>query len=399
MRSHIPRSLLALSIALVGLTQAPAAAQCNGVPDGLSNGLPCTQAALIAQNGKATTTALAVCWQDCQPVALGFYDAEWGLPAPVKKPMWPGAACGWDTVRFRIYTGNQNLWSGKLRMVYSRTWMEANPVAQYQVWRFLVNGDLSPIVPNTCATPPCAASFGNLVHFSGYIDYAFNCANNTWEHAWMLAHTCDRIEHAPGFPRAGFFHPDWEYTFVGPGAGFNVGVAPTLENGGSSFEALRSWDLTVMPPRCRFEEPMQQFSINTQQTSCLCGTGPGQWHEALMFGAGQWGSSFAPIPGSQTFLSMAVGSWTNPLVYPGQTEVRWNTSYVSYIDGCVGPPKAEYFYGATTTTSNFPFQVQGGGFTPLPQQFVDMANQKRIPPNVNMRNTPVWSDHVLNLNL
>lgn len=124
-------------------------------------------------------------------------------------------------------------------------------------------------------------------------------------------------------------------------------------------------------------------------------------HEAVMGGAGQWGSSFFPIPGSRTLLSIALGSWTNALSYPGNTELRWNTSYLDYIDPCLGPnPRKEHFFGVTTLTSNFTYHTNtNGSITQLPAMFVDQANTRRIQPNADVLNVPHWNDHVLNLNL
>ena len=69
------------------------------------------------------------------------------------------------------------------------------------------------------------------VRFTGFVDYARSCADNLYEHAWMLTHQCDQIDHAPGFPRAGVFHPDRPYTFVGPAAGFIVDPIQPIEAG------------------------------------------------------------------------------------------------------------------------------------------------------------------------
>jgi hypothetical protein len=59
-----------------------------------------------------------------------------------------------------------------------------------------------------CAVPPCAPPFGLKVHFSGYIDYAIDCSTGQMLNAWMVTHGCDSVDHAPGYPRAGSFHPD-----------------------------------------------------------------------------------------------------------------------------------------------------------------------------------------------
>jgi hypothetical protein len=203
-------------------------------------------------------------------------------------------------------------WGGKLRMHYSRTWLETGTNQQFQVWRFLVNGDLVPTaaaggVP--CPVPPCAAPHGGRVRFTGYVDYARDCASGQFQFAWMLSHVCDKIDHAPGFPRAGVFHPDRSYTFVGPAAGFVPGPVQPLEGGATAFEDVRRLIYpmpgTTGPIMCDFEERIQH-SLMPQQQFCSCATGGNpapQWLLGNLFIGGSCGTTvttpggpFLPVP-------------------------------------------------------------------------------------------------------
>ena len=86
----------------------------------------------------------------------------------------------------------------------ARTWIET-PVAgtQLQVWRSLINGDFGPTtsVPNTpCTIPGCSVAYSRY-YFTGYIDYALDCATNQWQVAFGLTHECDGIHHTPASVR------------------------------------------------------------------------------------------------------------------------------------------------------------------------------------------------------
>jgi hypothetical protein len=91
--------------------------------------------------------------------------------------------------------------------------------------------------------------------------------------------------------------------------------------------------------------------------------------------------------------------WTNPAVFPGVEEVRWNCSEVSWAD-CIGTVRIEYHFGATTAGGYQAFSLNTA--TPpmlLPLTFVDHANSMLLPNGVPTRNRPYKSDHVVNLNL
>jgi hypothetical protein len=388
---------LVLALAVAGRS----AAQC-GSSDGLDGGFSCQSGAFVSlQQGGFNQPALGICWKDCGLDTTKNYNAKWTALVPVPGGVPPGPCCGWFTTNLTLLQGSQLRWFGKLHCSYSRTWSEVASPKMYQVWRYLVNGDLQPAVPlaGPCALPPCAAPNGNKVRFTGYIDYAQDCSipGGLTERAWMLTHACDAIDHVAGFPRGGTYHPDRFYTFLGPRLGFVVGAGSTLESGPSALEAIRSWDALALPARCQHEEPLIFGNFSPSASVCMCGIGPPLWYEAFFNAAGAFGATVNPFLGSDPFRSFPIGMWTNPSAYPGPEEVRWNTNHLDYVE-CTGVSRQEYYFGVTTAGGFAPFSLTPG-VGPLPNIFVDQSNSVILPANVATRNRPYRSDHILNLNL
>jgi len=396
------RSLF-LSLCLVFGASTTAAAQCF-TPDGLdplATG-PCQSAQLQAPSIALQDKALGICWQNCGVGATLQYRATWGKMNP-SVGINGVVDCGWCTTRLVLSSGNQARWGGVLNAHYARTWMEQpNSATRLQVWRYLLNGDLRRMAanPGPCGVPACVPANGNVMRVSGYIDYAQDCISGQIYEAWMLTHACDAIDHDPAFPRGGVFHPNEYYTFVGPSAGFAVGVAPQVEAGVSTLESVRRWDTAFGNADCQPEEPLNVANFIPFTTSCLCSAGGGQWYEAQLAGNGVFGTAFSTLPGMNDYKSVAIGTWTNPNVYPGVEELRWSTSTLRWFETCTGAQQIEYFFGATTT-GGYPAFVPGtsGLIVPLPPMFVDQSNSKFSTANVSTRNIPFRSDHILNLNL
>ncbi len=391
-------------------------AQCP-MPDGLDGG-PCCTVAPIERTPLLgfDQDSLSICWRDCDVEVVDSCVARWTVPGPYvdADPLDPNApvvpTCEPRTIRLDLLDpASATLkWRGKLRVQYSRTWVEANAFGEeLQVWRYLLNGNLRPLgfgaaaVP--CPVPPCAAAFGNRVRYTGYLDYALNCSTGTYEFAWMLNHACDQFDHAPGFPRAGAFHPDRAYTFVGPGAGFAPGPIQPIEFGGGTLEAIRRANLPPAgssgPITCEFEERIQH-GLDPQIEFCPCGfqQGPNQYVRSELSIAGVCGTVVAttgPFPSG--FVSMGLGTWTDPARYPGVEALRWNTGEYVYDDGCTGVSRTEVFFGVTTLGGFDARQLLSTpGGEPLPRTFVDQSNSLRG--GLTVRNVAYISDHFLNLN-
>lgn len=400
--------VLSLVVFLAGAFARPPSAQCP-LPDNLDGG-PCC--ALTAENLPALPlfqhNALDICWRDCNVDQVrGIHAKFTPLQTSVKN-------CGERQVRVQLFDPISGLlsWSGTLRVVYSRTWLEAGPppAAGRQVWRFLANGDLRPnatagVVP--CPVPSCAAAFNGAVRFTGYIDYAQRCnvVPATFEEAWMLTHACDGIDHAPGFPRAGAFHPDRSYTFVGPAAGFVPGPVGAAEGTpGSPFEALRRRRFpvpgTTGPVLCEFEE-RTQHSLLPQGQFCFCGLNPTpQFFLGNLTAAGSCGT-LVTTPGGPFlpgFLSMRIGTWTLPGVYPGVEELRWNAGNYDDADACTGVVRNAVYFGVTTLGGDPALEITSAGIGgPLPLTFIDQGTSIRLG-GAPVMNLPYRTDFVLNLN-
>ncbi len=387
-------------------------AQCP-LPDQLDGG-PCCAGAVanIPVFPKVKVSSLDICWRDCGIDNVGPCRAVW---TPLFVPLVPGIPpdCGVRLQRLDLFDPAGILkWSGRMRLVYSRTWMEVDPSgAPLQVWRFLVNGDLLPTSsagPAPCPLPPCAPAFGGQVRFTGYIDYAQSClaTGGGLQVAWMLTHACDTIDHAPGFPRGGAFHPGRSYTFVGPAAGFVP--MPVVATEGTAFSPVEAVRRQILPPagavggiRCEFEEPFRHTLTVVQQ--CLCAVGlpfAPQWVLGNLSGNGGClttiATSGAPfLPG---FLSMGIGRWTVAGTYPGVEDLRWNAGGYDVTDPCTGALAPEVYFGVTTLGGYPAAQVTTTGLgAGLPPIFIDQASSVG-PAGLAILNVPFRTDRILNLN-
>ena len=340
-------------------------------------------------------------------------DAVLGVRARWGKPTNTNGSCDALVSKLRILdAGGLLAWRGNMKLNYSRTWFEVGSGnSNYQVWRFLANGDLrhtSTAGPAPCPVPSCAAAHGRRVRFTGYVDWALDCATGQWSNAWMLNHGCDLVDHAPGFPRGGPFHPDRAYTFVGPAAGFAVSPMVPGEGGGGPFEAVRKIRMTtaagaIGPAVCEFEERVQH-SMQPIAQYCVCAgsaNNPPQWQENDLFIGGNCGTTIftGGVPGLLPgYLSMGIGTWTDPTKYPGPEAVRWNIGEYTVIDGCTNLTQQEVYLGATTL-GGFPAHAidSTGIATPLPPIFVDQANALDRAGAILM-NVPYYSSRIVNLN-
>ena len=137
---------------------------------------------------------------------------------------------------FVAFPGGETI-SGQLAAKFARTWKQF-PSANGQVWRFLVNGDLT-CLPNastaygcTSPLPRCAFPLPNApIHFDGHVDYCCDPATpGTMTASMSLSHFQGCISHAPWSckPIAGFVgHEESSYHLVGPAPfTFGAGVEP-----------------------------------------------------------------------------------------------------------------------------------------------------------------------------
>ena len=384
----------------------PASAQCPQ-PDSLDGGPCCGRAKITLPKFPGfKQESLSLCWLDCDLDKQANVTVRWS--PPTTGSTMPSNDYS-SILRMRDSAGNM-IWRGKMRLTYSRTWEEREPVNQgkYQVWRFLVNGDLrhtNAAGAPPCPVPSCASAHQRRVRHTGYVDWAFDCNTQKWSNSWMLTHACDKFEHIGGFPRGGGYHPDRSFSFVGPAAGFVPSALTPIEKGMETIEAVRRLVRPFSPffgstTASQFEEVVTFQIAPQQQPQCACSpvgkTGQFAVADLLINGVcgtnvtsgGQW------LPG---FVSMGIGVWTDPNVYPGTEIVRWNMGEYSYYEPCTQTTRTEIFHGATTFRGYEAYSLLSSGPSiPLPLTFIDQSNALRAGGTSN--NIPFISDHVLNLN-
>ena len=402
MRKTILRTLTVIPMLLTAASTLHA--QCI-IPDNLDGG-PCCDVTKVHLPvfPKFQQEMLDITWHSCQAEQTRTRVVSWDSPNPFGNP------CGGFRSRVSIMDPAGLVWYGKLNLTYARTWAEQKVNGELmQVWRFLVNGDMLP-GDAAGAIPPCAGAVSKGVRFTGYVDWARTCQTQEWENAWMLTHSCDGLDHIAGFPRAGAFHPDESYTFVGPASGFSISTALTLGSGGGLFESMRRIHREYIPgtftfPRCVYEERATS-QITTGDRFCGCSPGGtmAQYEISQAHVQGGCGSqasttSSEMLPGSG-IISMSIGTWTDPNIYPGVEGLLWNVAEYTYADACTAKTQVEIFYGVATLGGFDARSITVNGIhTPLPSTFLDQANSIRRKKHKTVGNIPFVSSHIINLNL
>jgi hypothetical protein len=306
--------------------------------------------------------------------------------------------------------------SGMLAAKYSRTWTDFNSPVLGQVYRFLVNGDLTcsssnSMTPCTTILPRCAA-LNIPVHFDGHIDYSCDLFNpGQLTVSFSLNHMQGCITHAPwsAVPLGGAAnHDEVSYHLVGP-APFTFGTGVPAPQGAIMGEAIRTSYLRMANGfvyQCNAETKIANLSgsgfiITAQNPHCNCGTLDQCTNSPIVCGSTPGGGCFAqqtiqgltccPIPNvpfqgfpiggtpiSQTgFLSQTVGSWGPGPGYPYNGNLTIYFGVLTYADPC---NKANWNIHAVVgaCTSN----VYGQGFNTttcgnqvgFSQGFLDLQN-------------------------
>lgn len=400
----LARTSSALALILgFALAPSPVRAQCG--PDGLNAGPCCGLAnAVLPQFPAVNQTVRWICFDTCQASLAQVYCGHLGIP----QPLTGGGAfvCGAYTIRVQLKDcGTLGLiWNGSVNAFYSRNWQASSvPGAiNLNVWRFVVNGDLLPgpaLPTNNCQRPDCMNNYARL-YVSGYVDYAFDCINGTWQASWMLDHECDAVHHAPGTVRpapATGLHPTRSFTVVAPDAGFAVSpTGPNQSNGPISQQAIRKNNWAALPQICTFEESCAGL-FQAQNAFCLCTpTGPGQYVQTSVNAAGACGSTIAPSANG-VFEQKRIGRWTNPAVYPGSQFLLFDFGWLATQDGCTGAGTQEWYEGVETIRGYVAYDFAG---TPLGSQFEDLASANQsatsAAPRIGAPHVAYW---LLNFNL
>jgi hypothetical protein len=256
---------------------------------------------------------------------------------------------------------------------YSRTWIEIDATGtQRQVWRFLLNGDVSYMsvtaVGSPCPIPPCHMPPLSLpVHMVGSIDYARDCTTTVpptapFQIALNLTHFDGCLNHAPfsARPLAGGAHPAREYALIAP-ANFVFGLSPEPA-GPIVAEATRTSAIAAAGYVCFSEAQIQQGQLLTQFTNCQTDTciptpviNPPLWyHQALNGFTACNGAAFPfnTLPAPPVFptglMGLSLGAYVPAAVigFPGGRSVISYYGVVNYPDPC--------------NTYPFPFHVVNG---------------------------------------
>ncbi len=258
--------------------------------------------------------------------------------------------------------------SGKLHLVYTRTWNEIDPSGGFhQVWRFAAKADLSmvpggaPVSPVPKCLPPFATQ--PTAFFYGYMDYSSLCGTTISKNSLVLMHQGDFFVHQPGFSsRPGVFHPTESYAIVAPHSSaqpFIPGINPAAQ-GPVFFGGTR--EVSNIPGGlCTTTDPVQSAQISNIGGACLCV--PATFPKQTRFRTLQ-GSNICPnTAGTPSFfqalnfsfptlpwfnlMTTSIGRWSNPGVYPGQEAAFVDEGLFIQDEGCSGQWVSIQYGGST----------------------------------------------------
>lgn len=399
--------------ALLSASALPARGQCP-LLDNLDGGACWTTATPALPVFPAITTDVRnLCWLDCELEDDRTANLEIAKPRRARDAARaPSPIASLYVARYTVRDGaGTELWSGVMRMAYARTWYEVAPSATYQVWRFIVNGDLRATAaagPTPCPVPVCAASFNNKVHFTGYVDYARDCATETFSCAGAVTHELSTIDHAGSGQRSGGFHPDRSYDFVWPATGFVPETDEFFFNSGIATGALRPLDWSVLPASSQIElyetaiigagighfgdtacpgdpfKPPSYYKIALSGTDTDCGI-----------------QAYSNPPTINTLWCRAIGGWTDPARYPGTESVLLVNGGLLMNDPLRPRTRNEFFRGAMTRLGYETRAITRAGIGgTLFSDKLDLGNELGLPPVMApSRNVKFISDFIINANV
>jgi hypothetical protein len=407
-------SFVGLGFVLIAPTRL--IAQGCGSGDDQFSAVPCctpAQGGLPAFPGFQVSAEYA-CFKDC--------GLEATFPIRVSTTHIP-VLCDIDIIQILVSPGTAASpgLNGLLAAKYARTWTESTGVPgtpPRQVWRFLINGDLtytSGAAP--CPVPPHPA--GATTNFHGHVDYACQtdaAGVTSFRMALSLHHLQGCIEHnlfscSPLPP--GPAHDDRSYHIVAP-AGFVWGAAPIVA-GPIQGESVRS--ATFLPTyQCFGESRLNSNSIVPGPTDCLCvpvGTPVNPViHDTItgtaFCGTGMFPFASVPVPPPLPPLTtgttqLPIGTWTlAPGNFPGNRQLVAHWGLLNYTDPCnTAHPPFHFVQGVST--SGVPATPFGAPGTPI-NTLLDLQDMISPTALLGMPVQPRWgclyvSKLVFNLNL
>ena len=402
------------AVFLIVLATPPARGQCP-LLDNLDGGACWTTATpALPVFPVIQTDVRNLCWLNCELENDLTANLEIGQPRQARDPnRAPAPIASVYVSRYTVTDGaGTALWSGIMRMIYSRTWYESSDSANYQVWRFLVNGDLRATAdsgPTPCLVPVCAASFNNKVHFTGYVDYARDCATGTFYCSGAVTHELDKFDHTSftGSPRSGSFHSERNYDFVWPAAGFVPETAENFSSSGFATGNLRPLDWSVLPGSSQIEVFEDRFTGGSTLhfADRICASDPSKppstYRIALSATTDACGIQAYSVGGVTSLWCRALGGWTDPARFPGQESVLMVHGFLRMNDPWRPRTRDEHFRGGFTRWGFVPRSISRTGIGDgIWSDMLDLGNELRLPPNMdNSRNVKFISDLVINANI
>lgn len=355
------------------LTTAQAQFACNHGDDNFASAPCCTPVVPNIPNPPAfTQQGTWGCIKDCE------LEAQFGVT--ISANINPALCDIWVSQITITPTGvGGPAFAGVLICKYARTWLEfdvnGNPTRQ--VWRWLINGNLTPTAatgPMPCPTPDCAII--NRVHLHGHYDAACEVDPVTgvqqWKHILTLNHLQGCVEHnafsALPVPPP-FDHPDRSYHLVSP-AGFTFAAVPEAQG----VIADESWRSLIFPNTCLAEGRLGQGQLQTVSNDWMCIPGTGgtfQYKQQLLgattFCAGMLGAvagiplAFPLPPATSGIASLPLGFWGGAAgSFPGGRSLITHWGAVDFFDDC-NPNEIPVHIVQGVTTRRAP----GTGFNPV----------------------------------
>ncbi len=357
------KTLGLVTLISIGFARWAPAQLCFG-PDGLQGGC-CSH---VTENLPAfpgfQLEATGICWSQCDPIQTSGSLSMGALNL---------IRCGayQATVVFTDAAGNDIL-SGLARLDYTRTWEEVDTSGNtLQVWRLLTKIELTlgPSPQSGCPTPPCLLTH-STAFFTGYTDFALDCAAGTFESSSVLFHACDKFIHdSRHSSRPGVFHPGESFALVAPHTSATPftpsssldQMAPISGLGAGAFRSIPQGT-----PRCVAEEPVPSAPLGLIGQACACPldlTRNGA--SAQVFSGGGTcpdstgrTSSFASL---NTFTAPLLFPWFHMIThnigtwsggpggqYPGPEEAFVNEGWFRVYDACAEAVAIELSYGSLT---------------------------------------------------
>jgi len=327
-----------------------------------------------------TLPAEAAAFQDCSLLAASPTTISLGTPIPI--------FCDLYFVPITFIGGGVNVAPTFMLARYTRTWVEADPTGvSQQVWRFLVNMDLTylPAFSTPWPTPDCAATSGLKVHYTGSLDYADGCPiSGNFQAALNLVHFGGDLSHGNLSQRpTASSHPGHIYAFVGP-TPFDWTAPGATPQGFPVGESVRSTDADLQNGvwDCYSDAFILGGGLTTVQNSCpgaSSASAPGRFEEMdlqLDYGCGGPTLSYLSIPfppllptGLTVF---PLGTYALPFgTWPGTTSVATCFGTAAAPDPCGNNFPFHLVHGVMTTGGDFALLY---GSPVGSNQFVDLEN-------------------------